>query len=154
MPLPLKGAIKALVPKIDLPRYFRITSTPGTNETIIVCTVNIQGKPKEFAGKAGPTPVLLDVVQAFPSLDIEKIPSLIRSGLGLIPLPTNWVLECQPAKTKEGFRITLDVTGKDKKVQHYEKELEVTTVQLAEFLDVLEWVKEANKVDRFAPEGS
>jgi hypothetical protein len=153
MPLPLKGAVKALIPKIELPRYFRITSTPGSNETTIVCTVNVQGAPKEFKGKAGSAPVLLDIVQAFPKLDMEKIPPLIRTGLGMVPLPTDWVLECQPAKKKEGFLLTLDIKQRSGATKHYEKELEVTTVMLAEFLDVLEWVKEANKIDRFNPEG-
>jgi hypothetical protein len=88
------------------------------------------------------SPTLLDVIQAFPSVDISEMNSMVRGAMAMMLLPTSWVLECSPCE--KGFRLTLDIhPGK-----HWEKEFEVTSMQLAEMVDILDWVKEANKIDR------
>lgn len=143
-----KGAAKALVPKVELPRYFRITSTPLPAGALRI-EATLHSKDAKVYSSQIPTssPTLLDVVKAFPSIDTSKFGSMAEKALGFVVLPSRWELECNPAQTKEGFRISLDV-HQSSGTKHWEKEITVTKLQLAELVDVLDWVKEANKIDR------
>lgn len=146
----LKGAVKALIPKVELPRYFKIVSRPiQGGATEITATLHVKDQKTYSTKIPSQAPTLIDVVKAFPSLDMNKIPSGAQLALGFIVLPASWDLECMPLQKKEGFRVTLDIHKLSGGSKKWEREFEVTKMQLAELVDVLEWVKEANKVDRF-----
>lgn len=140
-----KGAMKALVPKIELPKYFKITSS-----VVEGGATQIEAKflDKHYV-KTVPTsaPTVIDVLRAFPDLNLSKVPKAGLAALEYVILPSRWDLECNPAQTKEGFRITLDI-HQSSGTKHWEKELQVTAVQLAEFVDVLDWVKQANRMEK------
>lgn len=143
-----KGAVKALMPKVELPRYFQISSKEEGGKVRVEATINLKN-PKVYSTTL-PTaaPSLLDVIKAFPDVDTESLPPLAVTALGFVVLPTKWDLECRPAETlKEGFRLTLDL-HRASGTKRWEKEFEVTSMQLAELVDVLDWVREANKIDR------
>lgn len=139
-------AIAKFVPNIDLPRYFRIVSTPLRDSTQVVLLVNVKGELQEFDSSLPKAPSFYDVITLFPTVDPDDIPGMVRTIGSAINLPRSWKLECGPAEG--GFLLTLDIF-KNGTSKHWEKKIEVTTVQLKELLDVVEWVKEANQVDRF-----
>lgn len=142
------AAVKALIPKIELPKYFKITSAPLADKTVrIEATLNAKGGLSYVAIVPTETPSMLDVIKAFPKVDTESFSPLVKGFLGLVSLPTRWELECTPRQGKEGFRLTLDVYQAGG-AKHWEKEFEVTSMQLSEFVDIVGWVKEANKVGR------
>lgn len=151
MPNPmLKGAIKALIPKVELPRYFKITSIIDGEGTALCLKANIEGDLKEFDRTLDtPEPRLADIVGLFPHIDMENdIPKMVRSVIGAIPLPRVWTLECGPADG--GVEFSLDVPQSDGRTRHWDKKLDVSSAQLADLVDVIDWVREASKVDRHA----
>lgn len=139
-------AIAKFVPEIDLPRYFRIVSTPLKDSTQVALLVNVKGQLKEIDSHLPKAPTFYDVVTLFPAVDPDEIPKMVRTIGSAIDLPRSWTLECSP--DDGGFLLTLDV-NKEGTTKRWEKKIEVTVVQLKELLDVVEWVKEANRVDRF-----
>lgn len=146
----LKGAIKSLVPYVELPSYFNISSTPVEGKGLRISVLaNVEGSPKTYTAEIPHArPTLLDVVGAFPKIDLSNFNTMAKTILGTMKLPVHWVLECKGAPPpKEGFLITLDVYDMTPN-KHWEKVLPVSTMQLAELVEVLEWVKEANKMGR------
>jgi hypothetical protein len=151
MPNPmLKGAVKALIPKVTLPRYFKITSTIHQEGTALSLKANVDGELKEYDAKlTTPEPRLADILGLFPSIDLENdVPKMVRGFVGAIPLPRVWTLECGPAEG--GVEFSLDIPQADGSIRHWAKKLEVSAAQLADLIDVIDWVRESNKIDRHA----
>jgi hypothetical protein len=136
--------LQKFIPKIPLPSFFRLESKSAKAKTRLSVQWNLDGNPGErIQDVEGSTATLLEVIEAFPGVQ-DKIPAMVKPIAGNLPLPPNWVLECGPApKDKEGFLLTFDVGPK-----HWEKHLEVSTVQLNQLSDLIGWIAEANKVDR------
>jgi hypothetical protein len=137
--------LEKYLPKTPLPGFFRLESTSHKGATRLNIQWNLDGTPGEHTQHLdNGTSTLLQVMESFPGV-ADKIPLLARGAAGLIPLPPNWVLECGPAKPSgtEGFLLTFDVAHK-----HWEKHLAVSKLQLNQLGDLIQWVAEANKIDR------
>ncbi len=136
--------LQKFIPKIPLPSFFRLESKSAKGSTSLSVKWNLDGTPGERVQNLDKgTATLLEVMEAFPGVE-DRIPMVARTILGNIPLPPNWILECGPApKGVEGFLFTFDVGP-----THWEKHLEVTKVQLNQLGDLIQWVSEANKIDR------
>ncbi len=131
---------------VDLPRYFRIISKPLKDVTQVALLVNVKGTLKEIDRELPKAPTLLDVVALFPSVDLDEFPAIARTIIGAVSLPRSWTLEFGPAEG--GFLLTLDI-HKGGTTKRWEKKLNVSAPQLKDLLDVVNWVKESNQVDRF-----
>lgn len=137
------------IPPIDLPNFFRLQSYSAGGQTSITVRWNVDGTPQERVTvlQKG-TASLAEVVEAFPGAEHIKDNvsyKLARRYVGGIPLPPDWTLECGAAPEGfEGFLLTFDVGPK-----HFEKHLPVTKVQLNQLEDLIKWIAEANKIDRY-----
>ena len=135
--------LEKFAPKIPLPGFFRLESVATNANTRLSVRWNLDGEPGELAQDYDRDRVtLLEVVSSFPGVE-GKLNGLARTVARAVPLPQNWVLECGPAKGAEGFLLTFDMG-----TNNWEKHLEVSTVQLGQLGDLLQWIAEANKIDR------
>ena len=139
-----------LVPKIDLPQYFTVTSM-GVADNLVDVSIHAEpahGKPpyQNTHAFAKTHLVLEDLVDLFP-VDHDKVPKLARVFLSSIALPRDFQLA---ASRVEGHPNTIELSFelRGDKPKRWGKTFDTSRLNLKDLGVLLDWAKEAIKYQR------
>lgn len=140
---------KDLIPKIDLPSYFKVTSMGlGPNQVAVRVTADVrQDKPFDSAKTFDKTNLVLDdLVDLFP-IERSKVPKLARFFLVAIALPREFELAAAPVQGKKS-QIELSFELRGDSTKRWAQTFDTSNLNLNDLAILLDWVKEAKKYQR------
>jgi len=139
----------SLIPKVDLPQYFTITSMGlGPNQVAVKVHAELAHKQMYDEAKTFDKTnlVLDDFIDLFP-VDRSKVPKLARFFLATIAMPRNFELA---ASRVEGStdKVELGFELRGNKHKRWSKVFDTANLNLADLSVLLDWAKEAKKYQR------
>jgi hypothetical protein len=139
----------SLIPKVDLPRYFTVTSM-GLGPNQVAVRVNAEFAEDNHFNKAetfNKTNLVLDDFIDLFQVDRSKVPKLARFFLVTIALPRDFELA---ASRVEGHKnkVELSFELRGEKEKRWSKMFDTSNLNLADLAVLLDWAKEAKKHQR------
>ena len=139
----------SLIPRVDLPRYFTITSM-GLGPSQVAVKVDAEFAADNRFEKAETfnksNLVLDDFIDLF-QVDRDKVPKLARFFLVTIALPRDFELAASRVEGhKDKLELSFELRGDKEK--RWSKVFDTSNLNLADLSVLLEWVKEAKKHQR------
>ena len=139
-----------IVPKIDLPKYFTVTSL-GIAENLVDVSVKAEpahGKPPYEKSQTFPKSnlVLEDLIDLLP-VDPQKIPTFARMFLSAIAMPRDFELAASRVQDQPN-KIELSFELRGEKTKRWSKLFDTTQLNLNDLRVLLDWGKEAIKFQR------
>lgn len=135
--------VTSLIPAIDLPNEFRLTALPKpTDPNLVVATYQTPDGVKPLG--EFPTNELNGglFLHLFPD---TKIPAIGQMFLKQLQLPKEFELSAIP--NGDVIHVKLSVTGAGGSVWKKTKDVNVSTWNLKEMVEVVGWVREAQKAN-------
>ena len=138
-----------LIPKIDLPRYFTVTSMGlGPNQVAVKVIAEVpNGKTFNSAKTFEKTNLVLDdFIDLFP-IERKKVPKMARFFLATITLPREFELAAtRVPDSKDKIELSFELRGD--KVKRWFKVFDTANLNLTDLAVLLDWTKEAKKYQR------
>ncbi len=140
---------KDLIPKIQLPRYFTVTSM-GLGPRQVAVRVDAELSAADTFKQAKTFDktnlVLDDFIDLFP-VDRKKVPKLARFFLATIAMPRDFELAAsRVAGNKNKIELSFELRGDKEK--RWSKVFDTSNLNLADLGVLLDWTKEAKKYQR------
>ncbi len=137
---------KSLIPKIDLPRYFTVTSMGlGPNQVAVKVNAEIPDQPHfESAKTFDKTNLVLDDFIDLFSVDRSKVPKMARFFLAAIAMPREFELAASKVEGHKN-KIELSFELRGEKEKRWSKLFDTSNLNLTDLGVLLDWAKEASK---------
>lgn len=141
--------ITSLIPKIDLPKYFTITST-GLSPTQVGIKMTAEATGAPALNKAltfeKTNLVLWDFVDLF-GVDPSKLPTMGRMALSSIAMPRDFELAASRVRDNASqIELSFELRGTDTK--RWAKVLDTSNLNLQDLSVLLDWLNEAKQYQR------
>lgn len=142
-------SVTNLIPKIDLPNYFTVTSMSlGPNQVAVKVTAETgQDKPYENTKTFEKTNLVLDDFIDLFAIKRTKIPKWARFFLAAIALPRDFELAAVPVQDKKA-KIELSFELRGDSTKRWAQVIDTSNLNLADLGVLIDWVKEAKKYQR------
>jgi hypothetical protein len=140
---------KSLIPKVELPRYFTVTSMGlGPKQVAVKTTAELaHGDHYEKTHTFDKTNLVLDDFVDLFSIDRSKIPTLAKVFLAAIALPREFELAASRVDSnKNQIRLSFELRGDSTKT--WAKTFDASSLNLTDLAVLLDWAKEAVKYQR------
>lgn len=140
---------KSLIPHVELPRYFTVTSMGlGPTQVAVKVHAEVTDQPTYESAKTFDKTnlVLDDFIDLFP-VDRSKVPKMARFFLATIAMPRDFELAAAKVPN-QGDKIELSFELRGDKEKRWSKTFDTSNLNLTDLGVLLDWAKEAKKYQR------
>lgn len=137
-----------LIPKVELPRYFTITSEAQAKRQIVLSIEAelVKGDPYTKSVTFDESRLTLnDLVKIFP-FDQNEIGGIARMFMRTVALPRDFELAAKRGKTENQIDLSFELRGANHK--RWDRTIDTSHLNLTDLAPLLEWAQEASKISR------